>query len=300
MSAGARGTTRDEKALTHPRAETRTGRQESRPGKARTLIMGVVNVTPDSFSDGGRYATTDAAVAHAVEMVRQGADIVDVGGESTRPGATRVDVVEEQRRAIPVIRELCARGIRVSIDTMRADTAMAAARAGAAIINDVSGGLADPAMPAVVRETGLPYVVMHWRGHSAGMNSRAVYRDAAREVREELLARVDALRVAGVATEQMILDPGLGFAKNAEHNWQVLAGLDRLVATGFPVLVGASRKRFVGALLPEGATMEDRDAPTAVISALAARAGAWAVRVHDPASTRLALDVHEAWQAGER
>ncbi|HEU0256333.1 MAG TPA: dihydropteroate synthase [Microbacteriaceae bacterium] len=262
--------------------------------------MGVLNVTPDSFSDGGRYATTDAAVAHAVEMVRQGADLVDVGGESTRPGAVRVDQVEEQRRAIPVIRELCARGIKVSIDTMRSQTANAAVRAGATVVNDVSGGLADPAMAGVVAQSGLPYVVMHWRGHSATMNARAAYRDAAKEVREELLARVDALAAGGMPYEQMILDPGLGFAKDARHNWQVLAGLDGLIATGFPILVGASRKRFVGALLPEGAPMEERDAPTAVISALAARAGAWAVRVHDPASTRRALDVVEAWQAGAR
>lgn len=294
-----RGRTRDDgHTPRHIREAVPAGRRHT--SGSRTLVMGVLNVTPDSFSDGGRYATTDAAVAHAVEMVRQGADLVDVGGESTRPGAIRVDAVEEQRRALPVVRELAARGIAVSIDTMRAETARAAARAGAGIINDVSGGLADAAMAGVVRDTGLPYVVMHWRGHSAGMNSLAVYDDAGREVREELLRRVDALRSAGVPEEQMILDPGLGFAKDADHNWSVLAALDGLIATGFPVLVGASRKRFVGALLPDGAPMEERDAPTAVISALAARAGAWAVRVHDPASTRVALDVVEAWQAGKR
>ncbi|MCX7523059.1 dihydropteroate synthase [Microbacterium sp. STN6] len=261
--------------------------------------MGVVNVTPDSFSDGGRYAQTDAAIAHALELVAEGADIIDVGGESTRPGAVRVGAAQEQRRVLPVVRELADRGIRVSVDTMHAETARAVATSGAAILNDVSGGLADPAMAAAVIESGLPFVVMHWRGQSITMNHQAVYADAAAEVRDELFARVDTLLGQGLEPGKLILDPGLGFAKNAEHNWRVLGHLDAFVGHGFPVLVGASRKRFLGALLPADAPMAARDAPTAVVSALAARAGAWAVRVHNVAATRLALDVVEAWHAGE-
>jgi dihydropteroate synthase len=267
-------------------------------GAAGTRIMGVLNVTPDSFSDGGRYVRTDAAIRHGLELVEQGADIIDVGGESTRPGALRVGADEEQRRVLPVVRELAARGIRVSVDTMHADTARRVAEAGAAIINDVSGGLAEPAMVAVALETGLPFIVMHWRGQSRSMNARATYADAGREVRDELFARVDELVARGMPEEKLILDPGLGFAKNGVHNWQVLAHLDSFLERGLPVLIGASRKRFLADLLPPGAPIADRDAPTAVISALAAQAGAWGVRVHNVAATRAALDVVDAWKAG--
>lgn len=269
-------------------------------GPAGTLVMGVVNVTPDSFSDGGRWFDADAAVEHALELAAAGADVLDVGGESTRPGAARVDPDEELRRVIPVIRELAARGLRVSVDTMRAATAEAAVAAGADIINDVSAGLADEAMARIAAETGARYVAMHWRGHSDRMDELAEYADVARDVRDELARRVDALVDAGVAPERLILDPGLGFSKRGEQNWELLANLDVLVELGYPILVGASRKRFLGALLPDGAAVEQRDLPTAVISALAAQAGAWAVRVHDVASTRVALDVARAWQSGRR
>lgn len=263
-----------------------------------TLIMGVLNVTPDSFSDGGLWLEPDAAIEHGLELVAQGADLVDVGGESTRPGALRVDPEEERKRVIPVIRELVAHGVTVSADTLNASTARAAVEAGAAVINDVSGGLADERMPEVVLETEAQYVVMHWRGRLDAADSRAVYQHTVPEVRAELSARVTELLRRGVDPAKLILDPGLGFSKNGRHNWQVLAGLHEIETLGYPVLIGASRKRFLGALLPEGAPAEDRDAPTAVISALAAQAGAWAVRVHDVPSTRMALDVVRAWEAG--
>jgi len=265
-----------------------------------TLIMGVINVTPDSFSDGGRWFDADAAVAHGLELVADGADVLDVGGESTRPGAARVEPDEELRRVVPVVRELAGRGIRVSVDTMRAATALAAVEAGAEIINDVSAGLADAAMAPIVAETGVRYVAMHWRGHSDRMDSLAEYTDVAAEVRDELAARVDALVAAGVAQDRLILDPGLGFAKRGAQNWELLGRLDVLAELGLPILVGASRKRFLGAMLPEDAPMEDRDLPTAVVSALSAQAGAWGVRVHDVRGTRRALDVLGAWQSGRR
>jgi len=263
-----------------------------------TLIMGVLNVTPDSFSDGGLWLEPEAAIAHAVELVSQGADIIDVGGESTRPGASSVDPVDEQARVIPVISALAGRGITVSVDTMHASTARAAADAGAAIINDVSGGLADDGMPQAVLDTGLQYVVMHWRGPLDSKDSLAVYANTVAEVRSELSARLTDLVARGVDPAKLIVDPGLGFSKNGHHNWQVLGNLRSIETLGYPVLIGASRKRFLGALLDDGASAADRDAPTAVISALASQAGAWAVRVHDVASTRLALDVVEAWHAG--
>ena len=262
---------------------------------ARTLIMGVLNVTPDSFSDGGQWQNPDAAIAHGVAMAEAGAGIVDVGGESTRPGAVTVAPADERKRVMPIVRELVARGITVSIDTMHASTALAAVDAGAEIINDVSGGLADPGMARVVAETGVHFVAMHWRG---GADVQAGYRDVVAEVRSELKSRVAELVVAGVEPSYIVLDPGLGFAKDAGHNWQLLARLDELASLGHGILIGASRKRFIGALLPEGAPMTDRDAPTAVISALAARSGVWAVRVHDVPSTRLALDVWDRWQDG--
>jgi dihydropteroate synthase len=262
------------------------------------LIMGVLNVTPDSFSDGGRWLEHDEAIAHGLDLAAEGADIVDVGGESTRPGAVRVTAEEEQRRVVPVVRELASRGIRISIDTMHATTARAAVEAGAEIINDVSAGLADADMAPVAASTGAWYVAMHWRGHSDRMNDLALYDDVVADVRDELAARVDSLVAAGVEAERIILDPGLGFAKRAEHNWALLAGLGELGRAGHPLLVGASRKRFLGALLPDGASVNDRDLPTAVISALCAREGAWGVRVHDVASTRIALAVCRSWQSG--
>ena len=260
-----------------------------------TLIMGVLNVTPDSFSDGGRWQNLDDAIAHGVAMTEAGAGIVDVGGESTRPGAVSVAPADERKRVMPIVRELVARGITVSIDTMHASTALAAVDAGAEIINDVSGGLADEGMARVVAETGVHFVAMHWRG---GADVQAGYRDVVADVRSELKSRVAELVVAGVQPERIVLDPGLGFDKDAEHNWQLLARLDELATLGHGILIGASRKRFIGTLLPEGAPMEDRDLPTAVISALAARSGVWAVRVHDVPSTRLALDVWQRWQDG--
>ena len=261
----------------------------------KTLIMGVLNVTPDSFSDGGRWQDPDAAIAHGVAMAAAGAEIVDVGGESTRPGAVTVAAGDERKRVLPIVRELVARGITVSIDTMHASTALAAVDAGAEIINDGSGGLADEGMARVVAETGVHFVAMHWRG---GADVQAGYRDVVADVRTELKNRVAQLVVAGVQPERIVLDPGLGFAKDAGHNWQLLARLDELASLGHGILIGASRKRFIGALLPEGAPMEERDPPTAVISALAARSGVWAVRVHDVAATRLALDVWDRWQDG--
>jgi dihydropteroate synthase len=246
--------------------------------------MGVINVTPDSFSDGGAFEDADSAVKHGLQLVAAGADMLDVGGESTRPGAQRVSAEEEQRRVLPVVRALADAGAIVSIDTMRASTATAALAAGARIINDVSGGLADPDLPRVAADAGVPYVVMHWRGHSDGMQNQAVYDDVVREVCAELTARVDAVVAAGVAPEQIVIDPGLGFAKNAEHNWTLLAHLDALVALGHPVLVGASRKSFLGSLLATGEEprpVVDRDDATAAVSALAAAAGVWAVRVHE-------------------
>src|SRR5215204_1654768 len=273
---------------------------EHEPLGRSPLVMGVVNVTPDSFSDGGRWFDADAAIAHGGELVAEGADLVDGGGESTRPGAARVEPEEELRRVVPVIRELSDRGIRVSVDTMRAATALAAVEAGASIINDVSAGLADEAMGPIAAETGAQYVAMHWRGHSDRMDGLAEYDDVAIEVRDELAARVDALVAAGVDAERLILDPGLGFAKRGAQNWQLLARLDVFGGLGLPILVGASRKRFLGALLPDGAPVEERDLPTPVVSVLAAQAGAWGVRVHDVRGTRRALDVLGAWQSGRR
>ncbi|WBU37551.1 dihydropteroate synthase [Homoserinibacter sp. YIM 151385] len=258
-------------------------------------IMGILNVTPDSFSDGGSYEDVGRALAHATELMEQGADIIDIGGESTRPGAERIDPEDERRRVLPVVRELADRRIPVSIDTVNAGTAAEAVAAGALIVNDVSGGLADPGMAEVVADSGVHFVAMHWRG-AAGLE--ASYGDVVREVREELRERIAELVVAGLRPEQIIIDPGLGFAKDAEHNWALLGRLPELVGLGHGVLVGASRKRFLGALLPEGAAMRERDAPTAVVSALAAQAGAWAVRVHDVRATRTALDVWTAWERG--
>jgi dihydropteroate synthase len=260
--------------------------------------MGVLNVTPDSFSDGGRYADVDAAVAHGVQLAADGADIIDVGGESTRPGADRIDAATETGRVLPVIRGLVAAGVRVSIDTTRAEVAAAALDAGAYLVNDVSGGLGDPAMAKVVADAACPWVLMHWRGHSRDMNALAVYDDVVVDVCVELSGRVDAAVAAGVDTGQLVLDPGLGFAKRAEHNWALLAQLDAILALGLPVLVGASRKSFLGSLLstPDGTPrpVDQREAATLATSVLAAEAGAWGIRVHDVRSTVDALAVQEA------
>lgn len=272
----------------------------------RCAVMGVVNVTPDSFSDGGLWLDPAKAVAHGLDLVARGADLVDVGGESTRPGAVRVTEAEELRRVVPVVTELARAGAVVSVDTMRASVAAAAVAAGARVVNDVSGGLADPEMARVVAETGAPFVVMHWRGQSADMDALAVYDDVVADVVRELTARVEDLLAAGVKQEQLILDPGLGFAKTAEHNWALLGRLDALTALGRPVLVAASRKRFLGTLLANPETGElrparQRDDATAAVSVLSARAGAWAVRVHDVSGTADAVRVVAAWeQAAQR
>lgn len=264
----------------------------------RPVVMGILNVTPDSFSDGGLYATAAEAVARGVELARQGAELVDVGGESTRPGADRIPVAEELDRVLPVIEGLVARGVSVSIDTMNAETAWTAAGAGAAVINDVSGGLADPEMYRVVAQTGLEYVAMHWRGHSRQMDQLATYGDVVAEVRDELKQRVAEMLVWGIDPAKVILDPGLGFAKTGAHNWELLGALPQLRSLGHRILIGASRKRFLGEFLPEGATPADRDQATAIVSALAADAGVWGVRVHDVAATELSLDLWSAWHAG--
>ncbi len=266
--------------------------------------MGVLNVTDDSFSDGGRYLDPGDAVAHGLALAADGADIVDVGGESTRPGATRIDPRVETSRVIPVVKELVAEGITVSIDTMHADVARAALQNGARIVNDVSGGRADPAMAPLLADAGVPWVLMHWRSVSADRPHAAPqYDDVVAEVRAELLASVDAAVSAGVDPANLVIDPGLGFAKTGQHNWALLRALPQLVATGIPVLLGASRKRFLGTLLagPDGSPRPPagRETATAVISALAALYGAWGVRVHDVRATADALKVVGAWTHSE-
>jgi dihydropteroate synthase len=251
----------------------------------RICVVGVLNVTPDSFSDGGRYASVDDAVAHAIAMREAGADLIDIGGESTRPGAQRINADEEQRRVLPVITELAAAGVPMSIDTYRASVAAAALQAGATVVNDVSGGLADPSMATVVRDAGCPWILMHWRGHSAHMQELARYDDVVKDVRSELLARVDAAVAAGVDEARLVIDPGLGFAKTAAHNWAILAALDSLVEIGLPVLVAASRKSFLGSLLAgsDGTPrpVDDREDATTAITAYCAMHGVWGVRVHE-------------------
>jgi dihydropteroate synthase len=273
------------------------------PAKDRCLVMGVVNVTPDSFSDGGLWYGADAAIAHGLDLAAQGADIVDVGGESTRPGAQRIDEAEELRRVGPVVTELVRAGLTVSIDTMRARVAEFALAAGAQLVNDVSGGLADPDMPRLVAAAGVWYVVVHWRGHSQDMYARAAYADVVTEVRGELAQRVDALVHAGVDPGHIVLDPGLGFGKRPEHNWPLLARLAELgtLAGGtFPVLIGASRKGFLGKLLAaeDGTpgTLAQRDQATVAVTALAAAAGAWCVRVHEVPPNADAVLVAAAWR----
>ena len=239
------------------------------------LVMGILNVTPDSFADGGRHHEFDAAVKRGLEMVAEGVDIIDVGGESTRPGADRVSQEEEIARTIPVITELAKHGATISIDTMRASTARAAVKAGAAIINDVSGGLADDAMLQTAAELKVPYIAMHWRGQSKDMNSKAVYGDVVNEVIAELNERIDAALDAGIHKDKLIVDPGIGFAKDAEHNWAIIDAIDRFVAMGYPVLVGASRKRFLG-----GDSPDQREQATIELTKRLGTTGVWAVRVH--------------------
>lgn len=263
--------------------------------------MGVLNVTPDSFSDGGRYADLDAAVEHGIRLHHDGADLVDIGGESTRPGARRVDADTEAARVLPVIRALAAAGVPMSIDTTRAAVAAAALAAGAAVVNDVSGGLADPAMGAVVADAGCPWILMHWRGHSDRMQELAEYHDVVGEVRAELSARVDDALAAGVAPDRIVIDPGLGFAKRPEHNWQLTSRLGELLDLGHPLLFAASRKSYLGRLLADPAgnprPVDQRGAATIATSVLAVSAGAWGVRVHEVRDT---VDALAVWQAAGR
>jgi len=270
----------------------------------RPVVMGVLNVTSDSFSDGGRYLDRDAAIAHGLELRALGVDIVDVGGESTRPGAQRVDAEVEAGRVVPVIEALAAEGVVTSVDTMRASVAEAAIAAGVTLVNDVSGGRADADMASVVASAGVPWILMHWRPadgfvHAGGSTH---YDDVVREVRDELLTQVDVAVAAGVDPQDLILDPGLGFVKQSDHNWELLRRLPELTALGFPVLIGASRKRFLGSLLADAdgnpRPPAGREVATAVVSALAVTHGAWGVRVHDVRSSLDALAVAGAWQRG--
>jgi len=239
------------------------------------IVMGILNVTPDSFADGGRHNDFEAAVHHGHEMLAEGVDIIDIGGESTKPGVERVSEEEELARVIPVIKELAKTGVRISIDTMRASTARAAVNAGAQIINDVSGGLADPEMLPTAAQLGVPYIAMHWRGHSKDMNSRAVYGDVVKDVISELQERIDAALNAGIRQENLMIDPGIGFAKDAHHNWEIIDSIDEFVALGYPVLVGGSRKRFLG-----GDNPDEREAATIELTKRLSTSGIWGVRVH--------------------
>jgi dihydropteroate synthase len=265
----------------------------------RTLVMGILNVTPDSFSDGGRWSETRGAVERGLQLHADGADLVDVGGESTRPGARRITVEDELDRVLPVVRELVDAGVPVSIDTMRARVADACVTAGAVLVNDVSGGRADPDMLPWLASGPIPYVAMHWRGPSDVMEELATYDDVVGEVCAELTARLDALAAAGVDVERVVLDPGLGFAKRSPHNWALLRSLDALMTLGRPLLLGASRKRFLGDLLADDSgdprPFEERDAAGDAVTALAAAAGIWCVRVHEVRASRDAVLVARAW-----
>ena len=238
-------------------------------------IMGILNVTPDSFADGGKHDTYEKAVARGLEMIAEGVDIIDIGGESTRPGADRVTALEEQRRVIPVIEKLSQAGIPISIDTMNAQTAELAITAGASFVNDVSGGVADGLMHEVVAEMGCPYILMHWRGHSKDMNNRAIYGDVVKDVIAELNVQIDAALRSGIAKNNLIIDPGLGFAKDAAQNWEILNRIDEITDLGFPVLIGGSRKRFLG-----GETPDEREAATIALTQTLLAKNIWAVRVH--------------------
>jgi dihydropteroate synthase len=272
------------------------------PAPDRCLVMGVLNVTPDSFSDGGEFLDRDQAVSHGLDLVAQGADIVDVGGESTRPGAARPSPETELRRVLPVVAALAGEGVCVSVDTMRASVAEAAVEAGARLINDVSGGRADGDMFAVVGRLGTPYVLMHWRGHADRMQERSRYADVVRDVAAELTEQLDRATAAGIAPQRIALDPGIGFSKTAEQNWDVLAGMERFHDLGQPLLIATSRKRFLGVLLEddEGTLRppKERDDATTATSALAAASGAWCVRTHSVRGTADAVRVAARWAAG--
>ena len=271
------------------------------PAPGRCLVMGVVNVTPDSFSDGGRWFEPKAAVEHGLALLDEGADLLDVGGESTRPGAQRPSESEELRRVVPVVRELARAGAKVSVDTMRSRVAAVAVELGAELVNDVSGGRADPDLLPVVADTGRPVVLMHWRDHAARMQEQATYGDVVADVVAELRPRVDAAVAAGVDPARIVLDPGLGFAKTGDHNWTLLRRLDELEALGLPVLVGASRKRFLGELLTDGSgtrPAQERDDATTALTVLAAQAGAWCVRVHRVRPSADAVRVVQRWSRG--
>jgi dihydropteroate synthase len=245
------------------------------------LVMGILNVTPDSFADGGINYETQIAITRGLEMIDEGVDIIDVGGESTRPGAERVSAQEEQSRVIPVIKGLANSGVTLSIDTMRAQTARLAVQAGASIVNDVSGGAADPEMFATVAQLGCQYTLMHWRGHSVDMNSKAIYNDVVNEVIEEVTIQLEKALAAGIKRENIILDPGIGFAKDPEHNWEIINRIDEFIALGYPVLIGHSRKRFLGGDTPDSR----EDATVAVTQSLVGK-GIWAVRVHGVKSNK--------------
>ena len=270
------------------------------PELSRPLVMGVVNVTPDSFSDGGLFGTTDAAIRHGFELRDQGADVLDIGGESTRPGATRPLVAEELDRVVPVIRALAEQDVPVSVDTMRSEVARAALEAGAVVVNDVSGGLADPQILDVVAEHGAAYVVMHWRAHSSVMQQLASYDDVLVEVRDELALRLEAATAAGIAADRLVVDPGLGFAKTADHNWELLRRLPELGTLGVPILVGSSRKSFLGSLLasPDGSPrpVDDREDANVALTTIAAIQGVWGVRVHQVRGSIDALKVVTRWR----
>lgn len=274
-----------------------------------TLIMGVLNITPDSFSDGGEFFDPQSAVARGLELVAQGADIVDIGGESLRPGATRISAEEEQQRILDTVRQLVARGVTVSVDTLNAATALAAIEAGASIINDVSGGVEDSEMYRAVAKARTPqgqparYIMGHWRGVPDTDHARSDYEDVVKSVRTAFSEHIAAAQAAGLTDAQIVVDPGLGFDKTSAQGWRLLARLDEFSTLGFPVMIGVSRKRMLGQLLDELDLPSDpnsRDLPTAVTSALAAAAGVWAVRVHDVPSTRVALAVQQSWAEGSK
>jgi dihydropteroate synthase len=264
------------------------------PRLDRTLVMGIVNVTPDSFSDGGDHPTPETASAYGLQLLGQGADMLDVGGESTRPGAARITVQTELERVLPVVSALSEAGAAVSIDTTRAEVAVAAVAAGAVLINDVSGGMADPQMLSAVAELGVGFVVQHWRATSATMQAQASYADVVVDVRRELAAQVANALNAGIAEDLLIVDPGLGFSKDSDHNWALLRHLDSFAEIGCPLLIGASRKRFLGELLAENGTLrppKERDDATVAMTTLLAERGIWGVRTHSVRAQRDAIAV---------
>ena len=245
-----------------------------------TLVMGILNVTPDSFADGGRYSTTELALKRAEEMMSEGVEIIDIGGESTKPGADRITQAEEVARVIPVINELAKKDTPISIDTTRASVAEQAIKLGVSYVNDVSGGLADPEMyKLIAKHPKVQYIIMHWRAHSKTMQDHAIYKDVVKEVKEELEERIEDAIKAGVNPDQIIIDPGLGFAKLPEHNWELLRNIDRIALLGYPILIGASRKRFLGELTGSS-NPDDREAASIAVTAMVAKQGVWGVRTH--------------------